>query len=54
MDPHFNAEAFSLLGISLGVIGFRFASRLSFLGFRGLAPDDYLMILAGVSVPSVL
>ena len=48
MDSHFNTEAFTLLGISLVVIGVRFVSRLSLLGIHSLAPDDYLMLVAGV------
>lgn len=43
------AEAFSLLGISLGIILLRMISRISLVGTRKLQLDDYLMVLAGVS-----
>jgi hypothetical protein len=49
MDPNFNTEAFSLLGVSLAVISLRVSTRTAFLGYRNLQPDDYLMVLAGVS-----
>jgi len=48
MDPNFNAEAFTLLGIGIGLIAFRFTSRLATLGIRNLRPDDYLMLLVAV------
>lgn len=48
MDPNFDAEAFTLLGVGLGVIAFRFGSRLVTLGLRNLKPDDYLMLLVAV------
>ncbi|KAH8651641.1 hypothetical protein BGZ60DRAFT_189387 [Tricladium varicosporioides] len=45
MNSNFNPEAFSLLGVGLSVIGFRFALRASSLGVRGLRIDDYLMLV---------
>ncbi|KAH6665825.1 hypothetical protein B0J14DRAFT_212526 [Halenospora varia] len=47
MDRNFDAEAFSLLGTALVLIGFRFGVRLKCLGYRRLAVDDFLMVLAG-------
>lgn len=52
MDHHFDAEAFTLLGVGVGVIAFRFVSRLVSLGIRNLRPDDYLMLLAAVCLNS--
>lgn len=48
MAENFIAEAFSLLAIGLIVIALRWVSRLMTVGFRNLAFDDYLMIVAGV------
>ena len=48
MAENFVAEAFTLLAIGLIVIGLRLYSRCLSVGFRRLAPDDYLMIIAGV------
>ena len=48
MDPNFDAEAFTLLGVGIGVIAFRFVSRLITLGIRNLRTDDYLMLLVAV------
>lgn len=50
MAEDFIAEAFSLLGISLGIILLRMISRVSLVGTRELQLDDYLMVLAGVSL----
>ncbi|KAL8706687.1 MAG: hypothetical protein Q9201_000321 [Fulgogasparrea decipioides] len=47
MAENFIAEAFSLLAISLVVIALRWLSRVLSVGFRKLAVDDYLMIVAG-------
>ncbi|KAI4096053.1 MAG: hypothetical protein LQ339_007069 [Xanthoria mediterranea] len=47
MAENFIAEAFSLLAIGLIVIALRWVSRLMTVGFRNLAFDDYLMIVAG-------
>ncbi|KAL8868865.1 MAG: hypothetical protein Q9174_004703 [Haloplaca sp. 1 TL-2023] len=47
MAENFVAEAFSLLAISLVVIALRWVSRVWTVGFRKLAPDDFLMIIAG-------
>lgn len=53
MAENFIAEAFSLLAIGLIVIGFRLYSRILTVGFRRLAADDYLMIVAGVSLTHI-
>lgn len=44
----FTTEAFTLLGIGLGVIGLRTYARVSVVGFRRLEADDYLMLVAAV------
>ena len=49
MVENFIAEAFSLLAVGLVVIAVRLYSRILTVGFRNLALDDYLMIVAGVS-----
>lgn len=51
MAENFIAEAFSLLAISLIFIALRIYSRWSSVGFRQLAADDYLMVVAGVGSP---
>jgi len=51
MAENFIAEAFSLLTISLIFIALRVYSRWSSVGFRQLAADDYLMLVAGVGNP---
>ena len=48
MAENFVAEAFTLLAIGLVVIGLRLYSRCLSVGVRRLAPDDYLMVVAGV------
>ena len=48
MGENFIAEAFSLLAIGLIVIALRLYSRCLSVGVRRLAPDDYLMVVAGV------
>lgn len=45
----FTTEAFTLLGVALGVISLRIAARTISVGVRGLQADDYLMVLAAVS-----
>lgn len=52
MAENFFAEAFSLLAISLIFIALRIYSRWTSVGFRQLAADDYLMVVAGVSTLS--
>ena len=49
MAENFIAEAFSLLAIGLIVLAFRLYSRTLTVGFRNLAADDCLMVVAGVS-----
>lgn len=51
MAENFIAEAFSLLALSLIFIALRIYSRWSSVGFRQLAADDYLMVVAGVGNP---
>lgn len=46
----FTTEAFSLLGIGIATIAVRTYARWSAVGFGGFKPDDYLMLVAGVSV----
>lgn len=48
MAENFIAEAFSLLAVALVVIALRWVSRVMTVGFKKLAPDDYLMVIAGV------
>ncbi len=48
MAGNFNAEAFALLAIALVFIALRMYSRILLVGFRKLAIDDYMMVLAGV------
>lgn len=49
MADAFTTEAFSLLGVGITTIGVRTYARCSTVGFRGLKPDDYLMLGAAVS-----
>lgn len=49
MAENFIAEAFTLLAIGLVVIALRWVARVMTVGFKKLAPDDYLMVIAGVS-----
>ena len=49
MANSFTIEAFSLLGIGITAITLRTYARCSTVGFRGLKPDDFLMLVAGVS-----
>lgn len=46
-----DAEAFSLLAVSLVIIFIRLAARISTVGLNKLQSDDYLMLLAGSSPP---
>ncbi len=46
----FVREAFALLGVGLSVIGLRLYVRISASGWRNLHADDYLMIVAAVSI----
>lgn len=46
-----DAEAFTLLALSLVVIFIRLAARIATLGPHKLQSDDYLMLLAGVHLP---
>ena len=51
MANSFTIEAFSLLGVGLTAIGIRTYARWSTVGFRGLKPDDFLMLGAAVGTP---
>ena len=51
MANSFTVEAFSLLGVGLTAIGIRTCARWSTVGFRGLKPDDFLMLGAAVGPP---
>ncbi|KAH6869001.1 hypothetical protein B0T10DRAFT_370799, partial [Thelonectria olida] len=42
----FTAEAFTLLGIGLGIIGLRTYVRINTMGIRHLKLDDYFMVVA--------
>lgn len=53
MAENFIAEAFSLLAIALVVIVLRWIARVLTVGFSKLAADDYLMVVAGVSKPTI-
>lgn len=46
--PSFN-ESWILLGIGLSVIAARLGMRIATMGFRRLAADDFLMLIAAVS-----
>lgn len=46
---NFTSEAFTLLGVGIGVVGLREYARIAKVGFGGLAVDDYLMVVAVVS-----
>jgi hypothetical protein len=45
----FTTEAFTLLAIGIVLILLRTYARITTVGFRGLKPDDYIMLLAMVS-----
>lgn len=51
LDPltSFTIEAWTYLGIDLVVVTVRILAQWRQKGMRGLAPDDFLMIIAGVS-----
>lgn len=49
----FTTEAFTLLAVGLVIIGARTYARCSQVGIRGLEADDYLMVLAAVSIDIV-
>lgn len=45
-------EYWTYLAIDIVVVAGRFVARWHTVGFRDLAPDDYLMVVAIVSHPS--
>lgn len=49
----FNIEAFTLLGIAMLVTVLRCGVRISSVGCKNLWADDYLVILAAVSLESL-
>lgn len=42
----FTKEAFTLLGVGLGVITLRLIARITTVGYKRLQADDYLMVVA--------
>lgn len=46
----FVTEAFTLLGVAILVIGLRTTARWIMVGPRNFQADDYLMLLASVSI----
>ena len=46
----FNVEAFTLLGVALAVTALRTWARVHQVGFRDLWADDYLVVVAVVSL----
>lgn len=46
----FVTEAFTLLGVAIVVIGLRTTARWIMVGPRNFQADDYLMLLACVSI----
>lgn len=48
----FTTEAFTLLSVGLVIIGARTYSRINQVDIRGFEGDDYLMLLAAVSLAS--
>lgn len=46
----FIIEAFTLLGVALVVVGMRTYVRLTTVGIKGFQADDYLMLVAAVSL----
>lgn len=48
----FTTETFTLLSVGLVIIGARTYSRINQVGIRGFEGDDYLMLLAAVSLAS--
>lgn len=48
-NSSFVAEAFTLLGVGLSIIGLRTSLRYKQVGFRKFQADDYLIIVAAVS-----
>ena len=50
----FVTEAFTLLGVALAIIILRTIARATSVGIRQFQADDYLMLLAAVSLASIL
>lgn len=48
----FATEAFTLLGVGICVVALRTYSRIGQVGIRKFQPDDYLMLVAAVSICS--
>lgn len=43
-------EAFLLMALGVMVIALRMFARIKLVGFKKLQVDDYLMVVAGVSI----
>lgn len=54
MADAFNTEAFTLLGVGLFIVGLRTFARIKSTSIRGLAVDDYLMLVAAVRANSFM
>jgi hypothetical protein len=48
MANAFTTEAFTLLGVGVGIVALRLVARTKLVGLRGLQLDDYLMCFATV------
>ena len=54
MADDFTKEAFTLLGVGIGVVALRTYARFTSVGIRNFMLDDYLMLLAVVSSIALL
>jgi hypothetical protein len=51
MANAFTTEAFTLLGVGVGIVTLRLVARTKLVGLSGLQLDDYLMCFATVRLP---
>lgn len=51
MADAFTKEAFTLLGVGIGLVALRTYARWSSVGIRNFMLDDYLMLVAVVGTP---
>jgi hypothetical protein len=51
MANAFTTEAFTLLGVGVGIVALRLVARTKLVGLSGLQLDDYLMCFATVRPP---